>query len=105
MSSDLGYAEAHDTSIEDRYHAVPLLQDKVIVISGIGPGLGRSLAFEAAKMGAHLVIASRTEARLLDLQSELAAYPVKVVPVVTDVTDEESRVNLRDQAVEAFGRV
>ena len=42
--TELGYAEAHDTSIEERYTAVPLLKGKVIVISGIGPGLGRSLA-------------------------------------------------------------
>ncbi len=105
MSSELGYAEAHDTSIEERYVAVPLLAGKVVVVSGIGPGLGRSLAFEAAKMGADLVIASRTEARLLELQADLAPYGGTVVPVVTDVTDEDSRVNLRDRTLEAFGRV
>ena len=105
MSSELGYAAAHDTSIEERYHPVPLLEGKVIFISGIGPGLGRSLALEAAKMGADLVVASRTEARLLELQADLSPYGVKVVPVVTDVTDEESRANLRDRTLEAFGRV
>jgi NAD(P)-dependent dehydrogenase (short-subunit alcohol dehydrogenase family) len=103
--SELGYAQAHDTSIEERYRPVPLLEGKVVVISGIGPGLGRSLAEEAAKMGADLVIASRTEARLLELQADLAAYGGKVLPVVTDVTDEDSRANLRDQTLEAFGRV
>ncbi|MBI2244067.1 MAG: SDR family oxidoreductase [Nocardioides sp.] len=82
-----------------------MLKGKVVVISGIGPGLGRSLAEEAAKMGADLVIASRTEARLVELQGELEGHGVKVVSVVTDVTDEDSRVNLRDQALEAFGRV
>lgn len=101
----LGYAEAHDTSIEQRYRPVPLLEDKVIVVSGIGPGLGRSLAEEAARMGADLVIASRTEARLLELQADLEPHGVRVVPVVTDVRDEESRVNLRDRTLEAFGRV
>jgi NAD(P)-dependent dehydrogenase (short-subunit alcohol dehydrogenase family) len=105
LSTELGYAEAHDTSIEERYQAVPLLQGKVVVISGIGPGLGRSLAFEAAKMGADLVIASRTEERLLELQTDLAPYGVKVVPVVTDVRNEESRANLRDKTLAAFGRV
>ncbi len=105
MTSELGYAAAHDTSIEERYQAVPLLQGKVVVISGIGPGLGRSLAHEAAKMGADLVIASRTEERLLELRAELAPYDVKVVPVVTDVRNEESRTNLRDQTLAAFGRV
>ena len=103
--SELGLAEAHDTSIEERYTPAPLLKGKVIVISGIGPGLGRSLADEAAKMGADLVIASRTESRLLELQADLEGYGVKVVSVVTDVTDEDSRVNLRDKTLEAFGRV
>lgn len=103
--SELGYAEAHDTSIEDRYAAVPLLKGKVVVISGIGPGLGRALAEEAAKMGADLVIASRTESRLLELQAELEGHGTKVVSVVTDVTDEDSRANLVARTLEAFGRV
>jgi hypothetical protein len=44
----LGYAQAHDVSIEDRYQPAQVLAGKVIVISGIGPGLGLSLAVEAA---------------------------------------------------------
>ena len=103
--SDLGYAQAHDTSIEERYQAVPLLRGKVVVVSGIGPGLGRALAEEAARMGADLVIASRTDSRLLELQAELEGHGGKVVSVVTDVTDEDSRVRLRDQTLAAYGRV
>jgi len=81
------------------------LDGKIVIVSGIGPGLGRSLADEAAKMGADLVIASRTESRLLELKTDLEGHGVKVVSVVTDVTDEDSRVNLRDKTLEAFGRV
>jgi len=105
LSNELGYAEAHDTSIEERYRPAPLLAGKVIVISGIGPGLGRSLAVEAAKMGADLVLASRTEARLEELAKEVAEYGVRAVTVVTDVTDEDSRVNLLAKTLEAYGRV
>ncbi|MFL6106998.1 MAG: SDR family oxidoreductase [Marmoricola sp.] len=103
--SELGYAEAHDTSIEERYTPAPVLKGKVVVISGIGPGLGRSLAIEAARMGADLVLASRTEARLEELAKEVTEYGVRAVTVVTDVTDEDSRANLRDKTLEAFGRV
>ena len=103
--SELGYALAHDTSIEARYQPVPLLKGKVVVISGIGPGLGRTLAVEAAKMGADLVIAARTESRLQELQAELEGHGVKVLSVVTDVREEESRAGLRDRTLEAFGRV
>jgi len=107
LSTDtkLGYAEAHDTSIEERYTPAPVLAGKVIVISGIGPGLGLSLAVEAAKMGADLVLASRTEARLNEVAEIVRRIGVKAVTVVTDVTDEDSRANLRDKTLEAFGRV
>ena len=105
MSSELGLAAAHDTSIEERYVAAPVLAGKVIVISGIGPGLGRSLAEEAAKMGADLVIASRTASRLEEVAEVVRSYGRKVVSVVTDVTDEESRVNLLAKTLEAFDRV
>jgi NAD(P)-dependent dehydrogenase (short-subunit alcohol dehydrogenase family) len=105
LSNELGYAEAHDTSIEERYSPAPLLKGKVIVVSGIGPGLGRSLAIEAAKMGADLVLASRTEARLDELAKEVAEHGVRAVTVVTDVTDEDSRANLLAKTLEAYGRV
>jgi NAD(P)-dependent dehydrogenase (short-subunit alcohol dehydrogenase family) len=103
--SELGYAQAHDTSIEDRYQPAPVLAGKVVVISGIGPGLGRSLAVEAAKMGARLVLASRTAERLEELKKEVEALGGEAVTVVTDVTDEDSRANLRDRTLEAYGRV
>ena len=105
MSTELGYAEAHDTSIEERYEAVPLLKDKVIVLSGVGPGLGRSLGEEAAKMGADLVLASRTESRLEKMAAVVEAYGRRAVIVPTDVTDEASRANLVEKALEGFGKV
>ncbi len=90
------YADAHDTSIEERYQPVPLLKDKVVVLSGIGPGLGRSLGEEAARMGADLVIASRTESGAWRRWPRwCAATAVEALVVPTDVTDEDSRASLR----------
>lgn len=105
MSTELGYAEAHDTSIEDRYEPVPLLKDKVIVLSGVGPGLGRALGEEAARMGADLVLASRTESRLEKMAAVVESYGRRAAVVPTDVNDEASRARLVEKAVEAFGRV
>ncbi|MBU2074733.1 MAG: SDR family oxidoreductase [Actinobacteria bacterium] len=91
--------------MEDRYTPASVLAGKVVVISGIGPGLGRSLAVEAAKMGAKLVIASRTEERLKEVAAEVEQLGAEVAMVVTDVTDEDSRANLVARSLEAFGRV
>jgi NAD(P)-dependent dehydrogenase (short-subunit alcohol dehydrogenase family) len=35
-----------------------LLKDKVVIVSGIGPGLGVKLAVEAAREGARAVVAA-----------------------------------------------
>jgi NAD(P)-dependent dehydrogenase (short-subunit alcohol dehydrogenase family) len=95
----------HDTSIEERYQPVPLLNDKVIVLSGVGPGLGRSLGEEAAKMGADLVLVSRTEKRLEKMAEVVRSYGRRALVVPTDITDEDSRQALVDKALEEFGRV
>lgn len=95
----------HDTSIEDRYQAVPLLKDKVIVLSGVGPGLGRSLGEEAAKMGADLVLVSRTERRLEKMAEVVRSYGRRALVVPTDITDEDSRKALVEKTLEEFGKV
>lgn len=95
----------HDTSIEERYQPVPLLQDKVIVLSGVGPGLGRSLGEEAAKMGADLVLVSRTEKRLEKMADVVRSYGRRALVVPTDITDEDSRQALVGRAIEEFGKV
>ena len=105
MSTTLGLAEAHDTSIEQRYTAVPLLKDKVIVLSGVGPGLGRSLGEEAAKMGADLVLVSRTASRLEKMADVVRSHGRRALVVPTDITDETSRVALVEATMAEFGRV
>ncbi|MBT8150441.1 MAG: SDR family NAD(P)-dependent oxidoreductase, partial [Gammaproteobacteria bacterium] len=43
-----------------------LLENKVVIVSGIGPGLGIELAIRAAKEGAQLAICARTASKLDD---------------------------------------
>jgi NAD(P)-dependent dehydrogenase (short-subunit alcohol dehydrogenase family) len=103
--TELGLAEAHDTSIEQRYEPVPLLEDKVIVLSGVGPGLGRSLGAEAARMGADLVLVSRTESRLEKMADVVRSFGRRALVVPTDITDEDAGTRLVEKALEEFGRV
>jgi NAD(P)-dependent dehydrogenase (short-subunit alcohol dehydrogenase family) len=95
----------HDTSIEERYSPVPLLQDKVVVLSGVGPGLGRALGEEAARMGADLVLVSRTQKRLEAMADVVRSHGRRALVVPTDITDEASRQALVEKALEEFGRV
>jgi NAD(P)-dependent dehydrogenase (short-subunit alcohol dehydrogenase family) len=84
-----------------------ILKDKIVVISGIGPGLGRELALCAAREGAHLAIAARTAARLDALQREIEALDpgTGVVSRPTDIRDRAACERLVEAALAAFGRI
>ena len=82
-----------------------MLAGKVLVVSGIGPGLGRSLALRAAAAGADVVLASRTESRLAEVAKEVTDLGRRAVAVPTDIRDAGAAVNLVEQTLAAFGRV
>ena len=50
-----------------------LLAGTVVVVSGVGPGLGRSIALACARAGADVVLAARTAARLDEVAKEVTA--------------------------------
>lgn len=85
-----------------------LLKDKIVVVSGIGPGLGQELARAAAREGAAgLVICARTPAKLSDCAKAIAeeGLSTRVVEVPTDIADKAQCQNLVKQAQDAFGRI
>lgn len=85
-----------------------LLSNKVVVVSGIGPGLGVKLAIESARAGARgVVVAARTASRLDDAEARIHAVAgdCQVLKVPTDITDATQCARLVSAMVEAFGRV
>jgi NAD(P)-dependent dehydrogenase (short-subunit alcohol dehydrogenase family) len=81
-----------------------LLQDKVVVISGIGPGLGRSIAIRSAEQGADVVLAARTASKLDEVAKEVAALGRRALAVPTDISDAAAAERLRDATLAEFGR-
>src|ERR1700759_3602176 len=84
---------------------VQLLQDKVVVLSGVGPGLGRSLGEEAARMGAALVLASRTQKRLDKMAEVVRSHGRRALVVPTDIDDPAACQALVDAALAEYGKV
>jgi NAD(P)-dependent dehydrogenase (short-subunit alcohol dehydrogenase family) len=85
-----------------------LLQDKVVIVSGIGPGLGVKLAVEAAREGARgVVLAARSAVKLDDAETRIRALGVKcrAIKVPTDITDAAQRTRLVETTVAEFGRI
>ena len=82
-----------------------LLQDRVAIVSGIGPGMGRDISLAFAREGAHLVLGARTEQRLAELAAELEAAGTKVVYRRCDIRNNDDCQALAALATETFGRI
>ena len=80
-----------------------LLENKVVLVSGIGPGLGRATALAAARHGADVVLAARTESRLTQVATEVEAVGRRALPVVTDISLQEDCTALVARTMEEFG--
>jgi len=82
-----------------------MLDGKVVVISGVGPALGTTLARRCANEGADLVLAARTAERLDNVAKRISDTGRRAVAVATDITDDDQVKNLVDTALAAYGKV
>ena len=85
-----------------------MLKNKVVIVSGIGPGLGQELSTLAAKEGAAaVVLAARTPAKLEVAEQEIQALGLDtaVLKVVTDIAAPDQCLALAQKTAEKFGRI
>ena len=85
-----------------------LLKDKVVIISGIGPGLGIKLALRAAEYQAKaVVLAARTPAMLDQAEQAIrdAGYNTPLLKVPTDIAQTEQCQKLAELTFEHFGQI
>ncbi|RDI12063.1 NAD(P)-dependent dehydrogenase (short-subunit alcohol dehydrogenase family) [Rhodococcus sp. AG1013] len=84
---------------------LPLLEGKVVVVAGVGPGLGRAIAVRSADAGARVILAARTESRLDAVAEEIRDSGGTALCVPTDLMEAASVQALADRALSEFGRV
>jgi NAD(P)-dependent dehydrogenase (short-subunit alcohol dehydrogenase family) len=83
-----------------------LMQDRVVVITGGGTGLGRSMAERLGALGAKLVLTARRGDVLAKAAGEIhAATGAEVLPLPCDVRDPEAVEEMIAAGVDRFGRV
>lgn len=80
-----------------------LLEGRVAMVSGVGPGLGRDVALRLAAEGAAVVLGARTSSRCEAVAEEVRAAGGRAEPVDLDVTDPDACRAAVERAVDAFG--
>lgn len=81
------------------------MKNKVAIITGASSGIGKALAFEFARRGAKVVIASRHFPKLEEIHNALLEMGADSLPVVADVSSETDCRNLTTETIKKYGRI
>ena len=81
------------------------LDGEVAIVTGAGSGIGRAVALRLAEEGAEAVIAEIDEERGHNVEEECRAATGRGLFVRTDVTSEQSIIDMTARALDAFGRI
>jgi NAD(P)-dependent dehydrogenase (short-subunit alcohol dehydrogenase family) len=82
-----------------------LLNGKVVIVSGVGPGLGQANARALAREGAHVVLAARSAEYLEEVRREIEADGGSASALPTNLVDADQVHALVDRTIEAHGRL
>jgi NAD(P)-dependent dehydrogenase (short-subunit alcohol dehydrogenase family) len=82
-----------------------LLQDRVVIVVGVGPALGHATAFACAAEGAKVVLAARSEGTMLAVAEEIVRGGGSATCVPVDMGNAADCRRLVESAVASYGRV
>ncbi|MEZ4334420.1 MAG: SDR family oxidoreductase [Myxococcota bacterium] len=82
-----------------------LLEDRVVLVSGVGPGLGRAVAAAVLREGGAVVLGDLDGARAASIREELDPDGQRSLAGVLDITSEAACAALVEEAATRFGRL
>ncbi len=82
-----------------------ILDGKVAIVTGAGQGVGQGIALALAKEGAYLVVAGRTESKVLRTRDMIAERGGEALALACDVCNPADIAQTIDRALHAFGGI
>ncbi len=80
-------------------------KDKVVLITGASSGIGRESAIEFAKLGANIILVSRTKEKLEQVADELRKFNVITLTCQCDVSNKDQVKEMSKTVLEKFDSV
>ena len=82
-----------------------IFSGKVAIVTGAGSGIGKGLAEELARRGAHIVISDISQERIQSVAAEIVQSGGKATASALDVSKYEAVKKIIDDTVAAHGRI
>ena len=80
-------------------------QDKIVIVTGAGGGIGTAISKQFAKEGAVVIVQDVNEANAQRTADEIAAEGGRATPIASDISQSQQARDLIAFAIEKYGRV
>jgi citronellol/citronellal dehydrogenase len=103
-AESFGFTDA-DLAVMPTVYAPESFNGKVALVSGGAGGIGRATAWLLARLGAHVIVSGRNEAKIEPLVREMSGRGLKCSGHVVDIRDPDGVSAFFDRVWEAHGRL